>query len=413
MNSIFKADIDIIIKEALEEVLPDSAVKKVLKDKCFLKDVYLVAIGKAAWQMANAAVKCLDKPVRKGIVITKYGHVKGAIPGVTCFEAGHPVPDENSFEATRNVLEMCSNLKAEDEVFFLVSGGGSALFELPCISGEELADITDQLLKSGASITEINTIRKRLSLVKGGKFAKLCEPAHITSIILSDIVGDPLDMIASGPAVVDTSTSSMATSICDKYQLHMSDNAKLALGKETPKKITNVDNFITGSVSELVKAAEKACHRLGYKTVVLGTAYTCEAKRLARILVDKMSECSLSENIAVIAGGETVVKVTGTGMGGRNQEIALTAAKFLQGKKNLAVFSFGSDGTDGPTDAAGGMVDCSTWDDIIAQGNNPEDMLLNNDAYHVLKLVDSLIITGPTGTNVNDISVILYKNQTK
>lgn len=412
MNSSFKTDIDVIIKESLQEVLPDSAVKKALEGKYFSGDVYLVAIGKAAWQMANAAVRFLNKPVKKGIVITKYEHVIGDIPGVVCFEAGHPVPDENSFNATRKVLDMCKNLSSGDEVLFLVSGGGSALFEAPCISGEELADITDQLLKSGASITEINTIRKRLSLVKGGQFAKLCEPAHITSIILSDIVGDPLDMIASGPAVADTSTSSAAISIRDKYHLRMSTDANSALKKETPKEIVNVDNLITGSVTELVKATENICHKLGYKTVVLGANFTCEAKNLAAILVEKFSEFELKENLAIIAGGETVVKVKGTGLGGRNQELALTAAKLLRGKEKLAAFSFGSDGTDGPTDAAGGMVDCSTWDDIILKGKNPENMLLNNDAYNALKSVDSLIITGPTGTNVNDVSVLLYNSKT-
>lgn len=408
MNDIFRSDINTIVNEALQEVLPDSAVKKALEGKNFSGDIYLVAIGKAAWQMANAAVQFLPKPIKNGIVITKYKHVKGNIPGVTCFEAGHPVPDENSFKATRAVLSMCAALNETDEVLFLVSGGGSALFEAPCVSGEELADITNQLLKCGASITEINTLRKRLSLVKGGKFANICSPAHITSIILSDIVGDPLDMIASGPAVADTSTCSEALAICQKYNLVLSVVAKAALAKETPKAVTNVDNLITGSVTELVCATEKSCRKLGYETIILGADFTCEAKELANILVDELAKLQGANKLAIIAGGETVVKVKGTGLGGRNQELALTAAKLIDGKAGIAVFSLGSDGTDGPTDAAGGMAFGSTWQAIQRTGANPEAMLENNDAYHALKSVNALLLTGPTGTNVNDVSVLLY-----
>ena len=197
--------------------------------------------------MANAAVKALGR-VDDGVVVTKYGHVKGEIPGVTCYEAGHPVPDENSFSATRKAVELVQGPTAEDRVLFLLSGGGSALFELPLVPGPELQDITGQLLACGADIVEMNTLRKRLSGVKGGRFAQLCAPAQVFSIVLSDILGDPLDMIASGPAVPDTSTCAEALAIAEKYQLKLSAEARHLLTQETPKTLDNVTTQITGSV---------------------------------------------------------------------------------------------------------------------------------------------------------------------
>ena len=214
---------DYITEKAIQAVLPDEAVKRALEGREFNGRVLLVAIGKAAWQMAKTAREILGDRMDSGIVITKYGHVKDMIDGCECFEAGHPVPDENSFRATEKAVELVSGLKAEDTVIFLISGGGSALFEKPLIPGEELQDITEQLLKSGASITEMNTIRKRLSGVKGGRFAELCAPAGVYSIVLSDIIGDPLDMIASGPAYPDSSTSEEAMEIAKKYDLKLSD----------------------------------------------------------------------------------------------------------------------------------------------------------------------------------------------
>ena len=210
MNASLRKDADQIVRESISAVLPDEAVRRTLKDyRPGAGKTLLVAAGKAAWQMAKAAVDTLGQ-VDGGVVITKYGHVIGEIPGVVCYEAGHPVPDEHSFAATKKALELVENRSAGDTVIFLLSGGGSALFELPLISGEELQDITRQLLASGADIVEMNTIRKRLSAVKGGRFALACAPAKVLSIVLSDILGDPLDMIASGPAYPDSSTCKQA-----------------------------------------------------------------------------------------------------------------------------------------------------------------------------------------------------------
>ena len=284
MNLTLRKDADAIIASSLNAVLPDEAVRRALK--AFEPKggrVLLVAAGKAAWQMAHAAVEALDR-VDGGVVVTKYEHVKGEILGVNCYEAGHPVPDENSFAATEKALELVQGLTAEDTVLFLLSGGGSALFEKPLLPGTELQDITGQLLASGADIVEMNIIRKRLSGVKGGRFAQACAPAQVFSIVLSDILGDPLDMIASGPAVPDGSTCAQALAVAEKYQLRLSAQAKALLAQETPKALDNVTTHITGSVRELCAAAAKACRKLGYAPILLTDRLCCEAREAGSFL---------------------------------------------------------------------------------------------------------------------------------
>lgn len=411
MNQELRKDADSIVKASLQAVLPDEAVARALKNfEHGSGKLILVAVGKAAWQMAAAAVRTLGH-VDNGIVVTKYDHVMGEIPGVKCFEAGHPVPDENSFSATAKALEMVENLSAEDTVLFLLSGGGSALFEKPLIPGEELQDITNQLLACGADIVEMNTIRKRLSGVKGGRFAKACAPAKVYSIVLSDILGDPLDMIASGPACPDASTCGQAAAIVEKYGLKLSDAARELMGTETPKSLDNVSTMITGSVRELCAAAETRCRELGYEPVLLTDQLACEARAAGSFLGSILRTHNGSgKKLAFIAGGETVVHLTGHGLGGRNQELALAAAPGIARIPGAAVFSVGSDGTDGPTDAAGGYVDGDTARELEAKGWNISAVLQDNDAYHALKDVDGLIMTGPTGTNVNDVAVALLKN---
>ena len=410
MNPTLRRDADAIIRSSLNAVLPDEAVRRALK--AFAPRggrVLLVAAGKAAWQMAHAAVEALGR-VDGGVVVTKYGHVKGAIPGVTCCEAGHPVPDENSFAATEKALALVQGLTAEDTVLFLLSGGGSALFERPLLPGEELQDITSQLLASGADIVEMNTIRKRLSAVKGGRLAQACAPAAVFSIVLSDILGDPLDMIASGPAVPDTSTCAQALAIVEKYHLNLSERAKALLQQETPKTLDNVTTRITGSVRELCTAAANACRELGYEPILLTDQLRCEAREAGSFLGSIVrTHTGHGKKLAYIAGGETVVHLTGKGLGGRNQELALAAAPAIAGL-NAAVFSVGSDGTDGPTDAAGGYVDGETLAALTEKGWNVFDTLQHNDAYHALRAVEGLIMTGATGTNVNDVAVALLRD---
>ncbi len=409
MDQKLRKDADAIIRASLDQVLPDEAVSRALREfRPGSGKVVLVAAGKAAWQMAKAAVDTLGK-VDEGIVVTKYGHVMGAIPGVECCEAGHPVPDENSFASTQKALDLVNDLTEDDSVLFLLSGGGSALFEKPLVSGDELQDITKQLLACGADIVEMNTIRKRLSAVKGGRFALACAPANVFAIVLSDIIGDPLDMIASGPAYPDASTCEEALAIAKKYGLRMSLAAMDLLSQETPKTISNVTTKITGSVRELCGAAEKKCRELGYEPVLLTDQLACEAREAGAFLGAVLrTHAGDGKKLAFIAGGETVVHLTGKGLGGRNQELALAAAPLIKGIPGAAVFSFGSDGTDGPTDAAGGYADYETMDALAANGLDIASGLKDNDAYHALLAADGLIITGPTGTNVNDVSVALF-----
>lgn len=404
-------DADQIIREAIKKVLPDEAVASALKGKNFGSGkLYIVSTGKAAWQMAKAAGEILGDKLEKGVVVTKYDHVKHPLPKMDCYEGGHPVPDENSFMGTQAALDLVSDLNAEDTVLFLLSGGGSALFEKPLVSGEELADITKQLLACGADIVEMNTIRKRLSSVKGGKFAKICEPASVFSIVLSDILGDPLDMIASGPAYPDTSTCQQALAIVEKYNLKLSETAVALLGQETPKELTNVETQITGSVRNLCAAAKEACEKLGYETVVLTDQLDCVAREAGSFLASIAKTYQSSDkSLAFIAGGETIVHLTGKGKGGRNQELALAGAMGIAGLKDTAIFSVGSDGTDGPTDAAGGYTDNTTSGKLAEKGISIFSVLQENDAYNALKETDGLIMTGATGTNVNDFAALLIK----
>jgi len=409
MNTQLRKDAEQIIRASLKAVLPDGAVQRALEAYTPRGGkTLLVAAGKAAWQMASAAVQTLGG-VDGGIVVTKYGHVKGEIPGVACYEAGHPVPDENSFSATRKALDLVGDLTGQDTVLFLLSGGGSALFENPLIPGGELQDITSQLLASGADIVEMNTVRKRLSGVKGGRFALACAPARVYSIVLSDIIGDPLDMIASGPAYPDSSTCEEAWGIVEKYGLKLSSEAAALLGRETPKALDNVETQITGSVRELCAAAAKECEALGYTPVYLTDCLTCEAREAGSVLGSILKSHAGQGPKAFIAGGETVVHLTGKGLGGRNQELALAAAPHIAGLADAAVFSVGSDGTDGPTDAAGGYVDGDSAAALRGAGLDVFQVLRENDAYHALQKAGGLLITGPTGTNVNDVAVGLVK----
>lgn len=374
MEQLLRQRAEAIWTAAIRAVLPDEAVRRALEHFHPQGRVFLVAAGKAAWQMAHAALAELGR-VDGGIVITKYGHVRGPLPGVTCCEAGHPVPDDNSFAATQRALALVSGLRADDTVLFLLSGGGSALFEKPLLPAEELQAITQALLACGADIVEINTIRKRLSAVKGGRFALAC---------------------------------AQAAAIAEKYRLALSPAAAALLRQETPKTLPNVTTKITGSVRELCRAAADACHAEGYEPVLLTDCLCCEAREAGSLLGSiARTHAGQGRKWAFIAGGETVVHLTGHGLGGRNQELALAAAPALAGLRGCCVFSVGSDGTDGPTDAAGGYTDGEALAALTAAGLDVPRALADNDAYHALQAVGGLIMTGPTGTNVNDVAVVL------
>lgn len=410
MGASLRKDAETIIADSIREVQPDSAVIRALKETTLNGKIKLVAAGKAAWQMAKAASNYLGERLEQGIVITKYGHVRGELPRIRCCEAGHPVPDEGSFDAARKALALTENLTKDDTVLFLLSGGGSALFELPLIPAEALQDVTRQLLACGADIVEINTLRKRLSAVKGGRFAQHCAPAKVFSIILSDILGDPPDMIASGPTCPDSSTCADAMEIVRRYDLSLREETKQLLMVETQKALANAQWMITGSVRELCDAAARSCRKLGYEPFFLTDRLCCQAREAGSVMASILrTHAGDGKKLAFLAGGETVVRLTGSGKGGRNQELALAAAEGISGLSNAALFSVGSDGTDGPTDAAGGFVDGATQQRLLEEGIHIDQVLLNNDAYHALQRTDGLIFTGPTGTNVNDVTVGLVE----
>ena len=400
------ADAQTILREAIAVVQPEAAVTRALAQlpPCHGRRI-LVAVGKAACPMASAALQALDGHVHAGIVITKHGHGVPLPTPLQVLEAGHPVPDAATYAATAQALALTANLTPADQVLFLLSGGGSALFEQPLLPPQELTDVTQQLLACGAAITQVNTIRKRLSAVKGGRFALHCAPAQVWSVVLSDVLGDRLDMIASGPACPDRSTAEEALEIVNRYALRLSPQALACLRRPTPSALPNAQSIVTGSVRQLVDAAARTCRRLGYDVEILTDCLQSEARDAGRWLAREALVRSGPR--ALLAGGETVVHVMGPGLGGRNQELALSAAAQIAGQRALAIFSFGSDGTDGPTDAAGGYVDGQTQAALARQGISIPDVLARNDAYHALEACGGLIKTGPTGTNVNDLSVAL------
>jgi hydroxypyruvate reductase len=411
------ADARTLIKRAIAANLPGAAVRRALEGRRFSGRISLLAIGKAAWTMAKAAGETLGDRIVRGIVITKYGHSRGPIAGMEIIEAGHPVSDENTIRGTEKALALAESLGAGDELLLLVSGGGSALFEKP-LEGLSLADIEDinrQLLASGADIVEINTIRKRLSSVKGGRFALACAPAGIFAVVLSDVLGDRLDSIASGPAAADTSTTEEALGLVKKYRLRLGSAALECLARETPKQLDHVDTLIIGSVRSLCDAAAIAARELGYAPQILCSDMNGEAREAGLLLaamarqIHRGGDFAPRRPCAIILGGETVVHLRGNGKGGRNQELALAAAEGIAGIPRLVIFSVGSDGTDGPTDAAGGIVDGGALDALAARGLRPGDLLDNNDAYHGLEAINGLVMTGPTGANVNDLTVLLAR----
>ncbi|MEG2679662.1 MAG: DUF4147 domain-containing protein, partial [Oscillospiraceae bacterium] len=380
-------DCDYIVREAIRRVQPHEAVRRALEGHRFGGGrLILVSIGKAAWSMADAAYGVLGAKVDSGIVITKHHHSGSAIGKLLIREAGHPIPDGDTFSATREALELTEHLQKEDTVLFLLSGGGSALFESPLVPPEALQEVTRSLLACGADIVEMNTVRKRLSAVKGGRFAQHCSPAKVFTIVLSDIVGDPLDMIASGPAYPDSSTCQDAENVVKKYHLQFSGAVTACLQQETPKTLDNAETAVTGSVRELCVAAGAACRERGYEPIFLTDSLTCQAREAGEFLAAiARSHQKREKPLAFLAGGETVVHLTGTGMGGRNQELDLAAAGGISGLENTAVFSVGSDGTDGPTDAAGGFVTGETQELLRQKGTDIFTVLAQNDAYHALE----------------------------
>jgi len=393
-----------------------------------IERVFLIAIGKAA-AMAQAAADLLGDKITDGLIITK-----SPPPHHLPFDVllgGHPIPNENSLLAGQRIAALLANAKANDLVVCLISGGGSALAVLPVegVSLAELQILTDALLRSGATINELNTIRKHLDRLKGGGIARMATGARVLSLILSDVVGDPLDVIASGPTSPDPTTFADAWGILEKYDLTATAPPAIreylragmrgdASAPDTPKPgdalFERVQNVIVGSNRQAAQAAVARAQQLGFNTLLLSTFVEGEARQVARVAAALAKEIvrynqPIKKPACLVWGGETTVRVTGQGKGGRNQELALAAAIALDGWEGVLIEALGSDGTDGPTDAAGAIATGETLARARALGLDAAALLAANDAYNFFARLNDLIITGPTGTNVNDLLFILVE----
>ncbi len=395
---------------SVDKNMPQRATEEHLKTMDLGERITCLAIGKAAWHMAQGALKVLGDRIVQGAIITKTGHARGELTPFTNMEAGHPLPDSRSLEAGAFALEMADSLREGDHLLVLLSGGGSSLLESPLdgISLEDLTSINRELLESGASIEEINVVRKRLSRVKAGRLALTAHPARITTLILSDVVGNDLEAVASGPTLPDRTTREQAYRIIQDYGLKLTDPMKEAMDRETPKAPLSQALSI-GDVTLLCSAAKERAIALGYRATVLTSSLRCEAKEAGSFLASIARDNVGKGPKALILGGETVVHVRGKGLGGRNQELALAAAIGIGGLDGVTVMSMGSDGTDGPTDGAGGIVDGQSYHRMKRAGIDPVRSLEDNDSYHALKASGDLLRIGPTGTNVNDLIVLLWR----
>ena len=393
--------------------------------RCFQR-IIVTGAGKGTAPMARALEDILGERLTAGWIIVKYGHGL-PLKKIRVLEAGHPVPDENGLEATRLILAEMEQCTAGDLVLCAFSGGGSALTPAPRppISLLEKQQATQLLLDSGAGIDELNALRKHLSLIKGGQLAQIAHPATVAALFLSDVVGDSLDVIASSPTVPDPSTFARCLAIIERYRLTdklpaavvtlLRDGAGGRL-TETPKAgdkvFRKVQNLVVGSNRTALLAAAREARRLGYHTLILSSFMEGEAREIARALTAIGKEIVMSDNpvpapACILAGGETTVRIGGRGQGGRNQELALAAALALEGWSHLALLSAGTDGTDGPTDAAGALVDGETCRKARQMGLTPEDYLADNDSYNFFDRLGQLFKTGPTRTNVMDLMCLL------
>jgi glycerate 2-kinase len=390
------------------------------------RHVYVVGTGKASARMARGLEEILGESIDSGVVVVKYGY-STPTRRVDIVEAGHPIPDPAGVEGTKQIIDTLRKAGNDDLVFFLVSGGGSALLPCPAdgLTLEDKQRTTQILLDCGATIHEVNSVRKHLSKVKGGRLARLAYPATAIGLIISDVIGDRLEGIASGPTVPDTSTFSDCLKIVERYQLQgklppvvrafLEQGARGGI-EETPKAadpvFEKVQNVLVGSNRLALQAAKQKADALGYNSLLLSSSVEGETQTVAAVHAAIAKEISATGGpvrrpACVISGGETTVTIRGGGLGGRNQEFALAAALHIEGLEGVVILSGGTDGTDGPTDAAGGVVDSGTLRRATASGLDAGDYLRRNDSYHFLQSTGDLLITGPTYTNVMDLHVML------
>jgi len=390
--------------------------------------IIVLGAGKASARMAATLEKLLGRRVTLGLINTKYGHL-ASVKRIELHECGHPVPDEAGVEGSRRIAALAAGATADDLVIVLISGGASALMPLPAdaITLQEKQETTRLLLACGAAIQEINAVRKHVSAIKGGQLARLAAPAAVLALMLSDVVGDPLDVIGSGPTAPDASTFRTAWGVIEKYGLqaripdvvrHRLESGLLGEIDETPKPedacFRQVQNVIVGSNRLAVDAAAAAARERGYRPVVLSTTIEGETRDIAGMHAAILKEAIASgrparKPVCLISGGETTVTLRGDGLGGRNQEFALACAAALDGVPDAVALSGGTDGTDGPTDAAGAIADGRTLQRARAAGLGAAAFLARNDSYHFFDALQDLIRTGPTGTNVMDVRLLLAR----
>ncbi|MDR3653682.1 MAG: glycerate kinase [Paludibacter sp.] len=432
--------VDQIFRAGVESVLPDKMIHKSLKiennilsiydisiplDK--IKRIFVIGAGKASALMAKEVELILGNRITDGHVIVKHGH-GCELAKIQVTEAGHPTPDNFGFQATAAIVQLMKNAQKDDLVICLISGGGSSLLaDLPeGIGQNDLIELNQLLLKSGADIKEMNTVRKHVSNVKGGQLARIVYPATLVSLILSDVVGDSLEVIASGPTSPDSGTFEEAIRILKKYDLtekipqpvllHLTKGME---GKipETPKAddpiFENTRNFIIGSNKIALEAAGNKATELGYKTIIMTSELVGDTTKAAKYVVDLALNIQRNimhqRSVCLLFGGETTLQVTGLGLGGRNQHFALVAACLLLGTKEITLLSAGTDGNDGPTDAAGAIVDGNTCPDALAKNILPQNYLPDFDSYHFFEKTGGHLITGSTRTNVMDLIAILIE----
>lgn len=388
--------------------------------------ILVIGAGKAGAPMAKALEELLGDRISDGVIVVKEGHGL-PLQHVRIHEAGHPVPDKRGLQGAEDILEMVSGTGERDLVMCVISGGGSALLVAPAegVTLEDKQEVTRLLLACGADIHEINTVRKHLSRAKGGGVARLAYPATVVSLILSDVIGDDLNVIASGPAVPDTSTFADARGVFKKYdiwhKLPPSVATRIQQGlaghvEDTPKAGDDVFkrcySELVGTNIQALIAASKEARQKGYRSLILSSTVEGEAREVVKMFAAFAKEVRNSANpipapACLLCGGETTVTIQGNGKGGRNQEFALASAMIIDGMENIVVLSGGTDGTDGPTDAAGAIVDGNTVGRALANHLDPLDFLRRNDSYHFFKPLNDLIITGPTRTNVSDVYMVL------
>jgi hydroxypyruvate reductase len=394
------------------------------------RHIFVIGAGKAGASMGKAVERVLGGRITAGLINVKYGHT-ARLRRIELNECGHPVPDERGVAGAERIAEIARQAEEGDLVICLISGGGSALMPLPAapVTLAEKQATTKLLLACGANIHEINGVRKHISEIKGGQLARLAAPATVISLMLSDVIGDDLDVIGSGPTNPDTSTFGNAKAILERYGIygqapeHVRERIEQGLRgevAETPKPgdpvFRRTQNLVVGSNVQAAQAAAKRARELGYRTLFLSTFVEGETREIARMHAAVAKEMTatglpLKPPACVITGGETTVTLRGSGLGGRNQEFALAAAMDIEGLKNVVVLSGGTDGTDGPTDAAGGLVDGRTMERARRQDLNARQFLDGNDSYHFLEKTEDLLVTGPTNTNVMDIRLVLVGEQ--